>query len=74
MVDVIEDSVHFLSVQTLIAILLLLVYTIAAPIFSKLKFHYIHESGISMILGLVVASLATLISPDVIDIKVGEFY
>lgn len=60
-----ENSIHFLSTQTLIAILLLLVYTIASPIFEKLHFHYMHESGISMILGLLVAGVATLIRPEV---------
>ena len=60
-----EDSVTSLSAQTLIAILLLLMYTIASPIFEKFKFHYIHESGISMILGLVVAGFATLITSEV---------
>jgi hypothetical protein len=57
---------HFLSAQTLIAIILLFVYTIASPIFEKLNFHYMHESGISMILGLLVAFIATLIRPGVI--------
>jgi hypothetical protein len=56
---------HFLSAQTLIAIILLLVYTIANPIFEKLNFHYMHESGISMILGLLVALIATLVRPNV---------
>jgi hypothetical protein len=61
----VESSIHFLSAQTLIAILLLLVYTVASPIFEKLNFHYMHESGISMILGLLVAGIATLIKPEV---------
>ena len=60
-----QSSIHFLSTQTLIAILLLLVYTIASPVFEKLHFHYMHESGISMILGLLVAGIATLIRPEV---------
>jgi hypothetical protein len=63
-----QGSIHFLSAQTLIAILLLLVYTIASPIFEKIHFHYMHESGISMILGLLVAGIATLIKPEVENI------
>jgi hypothetical protein len=68
-----EESVTFLSAQTLIALVLLLMYTIASPIFEKLKFHYIHESGISMILGLIVAGFATLIIPEVVFFKIGKF-
>jgi hypothetical protein len=60
-----DGAIHFLSTQTLIAILLLLAYTIASPIFEKLHFHYMHESGISMLLGLFVAGIATLIRPEV---------
>lgn len=52
----------FLSVKTLIVIIILLLYTIGEPIFRKLNFHYMHESGISMILGFLVGLIAKLIS------------
>ncbi len=58
-----EES--FLSAKTLIAIVILLIYTIATPIFEKIHFHYIHESGICMILGLFVSLIATIINPTV---------
>lgn len=65
--SIISNNAHkdFLSVKTLVAITLLLVYTISAPIFEKIHFHYIHESGVSMILGMLVTLVAMLVSPDV---------
>lgn len=54
----------FLSAKTLIAIVLLLIYTIASPIFEKFNFHYIHESGISMILGFLVGLIGNAVSPN----------
>jgi hypothetical protein len=63
-----EHSGHaekVLTEKTLIAIIVLVVHTIAAPIFEKLHFHYIHESGISMLLGMIFGLFAYLISPAV---------
>lgn len=55
----------FLSAKTLIAIIILLLYTIATPIFEKLNFHYLHESGMCMILGFLVGLVSMLINPFV---------
>ena len=41
-----------LSLQVLLAIILLVLYVIAAPIFEKIHFHYMHESGVVMLLGI----------------------
>ena len=50
----------------LIVIVILVFHTIAAPIFEKLSFHYIHESGISMLLGMICGLVALVITPTVI--------
>ena len=41
-----------LSLQVVLAIILLVLYVIAAPIFEKIHFHYMHESGVVMLLGI----------------------
>ena len=41
-----------LSLQVLSAVILLVLYVIAAPIFEKINFHYMHESGVIMLLGI----------------------
>ena len=46
-----EGEEH-LSLQVLLAIILLVLYIIAAPIFEKIHFHYMHESGVVMLLGI----------------------
>ena len=56
----------FLSAKTLIAIIILLLYTIATPVFEKLHFHYMHESGICMILGFLVGLISMLTNPFVL--------
>ena len=58
-----QSTSNFLSAKSLIAVTIILMYTIAAPIFDKLDFHYIHESGISMILGMIVSLIAIVINP-----------
>ena len=60
-----EGNLNFLSAKTLIVILILLVHTIASPIFEKFQFHYIHESGISMLLGMIVGLVSMFVSPNV---------
>ncbi len=55
-----------LSLETLIAIIILLIYTISAPLFEKIHFHYMHESGICMIIGVVITLIAMVLSPEVI--------
>ena len=54
-----------LSSETLVAILILLIYTVSAPLFHKIQFHYLHESGMCMILGLVISFVARVLNPDV---------
>ena len=48
-----EGEEH-LSLQVLLAVILLVLYVIAAPIFEKVHFHYMHESGMVMLLGLAI--------------------
>jgi hypothetical protein len=55
----------FLSAKVLIVILILLIHTVTPQIFEKFHFHYLHESGISMILGLLVGLISWGISPTV---------
>ena len=49
---------NFLTFKTLIAIFILIIYTIATPIFDKINFHYLHESGICMILGAIISLIS----------------
>ncbi len=53
-----SEGSYFLSFKTLIAIFILIIYTIATPIFDKLNFHYLHESGICMILGAIISLIS----------------
>ena len=48
-----EGEEH-LSLQVLLAVILLVLYVIAAPIFEKIHFHYMHESGMVMLLGIAI--------------------
>jgi len=54
-----------LTLETLLAILILLFYTVSVPLFEKYHFHYMHESGLCMVIGIVVTILVMLISPEV---------
>ena len=54
---------HNMNFKTLIAILLLLVYIISAPIFVKIKFYLIHQSGLCMILGMIISLITHFITP-----------
>ena len=58
-----EES-YFLSFKTLIAIFILIIYTIATPIFDKINFHYLHESGICMILGAIISLISKKFNKD----------
>ena len=57
-----EEHGDFLSSKTTVAIILLIIYTISTPIFHKIHFHYVHESGIIMILGLLLGVIANMFS------------
>lgn len=59
------SSESHLTLETLIAITILIIYTISAPIFEKYHFHYMHESGMCMLIGVGVTIIAALISPEV---------
>ena len=48
-----EESGEDLNLVTLLAIVILMIYTVAAPIFEKIHFHYMHESGLCMIIGVI---------------------
>ena len=54
-----------LTKNTLYAVIILLIYTISSSIFKKINFHYIHESGVCMIIGLLVNLFAYFFSPEV---------
>jgi hypothetical protein len=64
-----SGSSGHLSLETLIAIIILLIYTISAPLFEKIHFHYMHESGMCMIIGVIVTLIAMVLSPEVNDTK-----
>ena len=46
-----------LNFEVLISVILIILYTIASPIFNKFNFHYIHESGLVMLLGILITLL-----------------
>ena len=45
---------EYLSLEALLAVILLVIYVISAPIFEKIHFHYIHESGLVMLMGIAI--------------------
>ena len=53
-----NSSSSNLSYKGVVAIIILIFYTIAAPIFQKFNFHYLHESGICMIVGTLIALIS----------------
>ena len=58
-----EITRHNLNFKTLIAIFLLLIYIISAPIFLKLKFYFLHQSGLCMLLGMLISLITYFITP-----------
>ena len=58
-----EESGQDLNLVTLLTIIILMIYTVAAPIFEKIHFHYMHESGLCMIIGVVVSLIAIFFDP-----------
>ncbi len=52
-----------LNFKTLIAIILLLIYIISAPIFVKIKFYLLHQSGLCMLLGMLISLITHFITP-----------
>ena len=59
-----EENDRNLNLDTLIAIIILVIYTVAAPIFDKIHFHYMHESGLCMIIGVLITFLSSLMSSN----------
>ena len=53
-----------LSLEVLISVILLVLYVIAAPVFEKIHFHYMHESGMVMLLGIIITLLIKIFSPS----------
>ena len=53
-----------LNLITLLAIIILMIYTVSAPIFEKIHFHYMHESGLCMIIGVIVSLIAIFFNPQ----------
>ena len=58
-----EESGDDLNLVTLLAIIILMIYTVAPPIFEKIHFHYMHESGLCMIIGVIVSLIAIFFDP-----------
>ena len=58
-----ESGGEDLNLVTLLAIIILMIYTVAAPIFEKIHFHYMHESGLCMIIGVIVSLIAIFFNP-----------
>jgi len=58
-----EGEEH-LSLQVLLAVILLVLYVIAAPIFEKIHFHYMHESGMVMLLGIAITLIFKFFIPS----------
>lgn len=54
-----------LTTETLVAVILLMVFVVCGPIFEKIHFHYMHESGVVMLLGVLAALFINLINPHV---------
>ena len=52
-----------LNLVTLLAIIILMIYTVSAPIFEKIHFHYMHESGLCMIIGVIISLIAIFFNP-----------
>ena len=58
-----EVSESILNLATLLSIIILMIYTVAAPIFEKIHFHYMHESGLCMIIGVIITLIVTIFNP-----------
>lgn len=52
-----KDNDNTFEAGALVAVFILILFTLAEPIFKKLHFHYIHESGLCMLIGLLFACI-----------------
>lgn len=59
-----DESHNKLSAKTLIVVCVLLIYNVSSRVFEKLEFHYLHESGFCMIIGMLISLLASVINPN----------
>ena len=65
-----EDT---LNLETLLGIIILFIYTVTGPVFEKIHFHYMHESGLCMIIGVLVTFFSMIIGPGPDLTKTFEF-
>ena len=65
-----EDT---LNLETLLGIIILFIYTVTGPIFEKINFHYMHESGLCMIIGVLITFFSMIIGPGPDLTKTIEF-
>lgn len=54
-----------LTTETLIAMILLILFIVCGPIFEKLNFHYAHESGVVMICGILISLIVNSFDEEV---------
>jgi len=62
-----EEAQKVYALSSLILVIIFILYTISAPLFKVTHFHYIHESGICMMIGVVVTILGSIFVPEVIN-------
>ena len=56
-----------LLINTTIAASILLIYILSRPIFKKINFYYIHESGLCMLIGMFLSTLIYYLSDTTFD-------
>lgn len=49
---------------SIVAVLILIIFILSEPLFHKLNFHYIHESGMCMMIGLFFSALDYILRPE----------
>lgn len=57
-----EEESHEFSGYVFASFCMLLIHVASGPLFHRFKFHYLHESGISMIIGFSLALMVRLIA------------
>lgn len=58
-----NESDDTLVLGTLITLIILILFTLSAPVFEKFHFHYMHESGLCMLIGLAFACINYFFAP-----------
>ncbi len=53
-----------LTTETLLAMITLIVFIITGPLFEKWHFHYAHESGVVMLVGIVLTLIVNYFDPE----------